>query len=195
MSAPLVTSAVLLSLVGCRFEEPTPSKAVYFAAAAEVPPRPADHITRFVKAPTDPNAARPPTELERPATPALCGDAERTVDAALAVARALARTHGPELAQPATVRIEARPNKPWRACVPLTTAVAGSVTLPAVTVLRIEARGPYQALPTYLPELQAAATGRTLVLDGAPWLVLESDPDTTLDADRRGAVERAARKP
>ena len=47
--APLRAFLVSIVLVctGCRFDEPPPSRTVYFDSVAKVAKRPLDHITRF----------------------------------------------------------------------------------------------------------------------------------------------------
>ena len=51
MTSRLLALAVALLAAGCRFEEPAPSRQIYFESMADGPPRPADHISRFVRPP------------------------------------------------------------------------------------------------------------------------------------------------
>lgn len=202
--ALLGSIAIVVLTSGCRFEEPAPSKDIYFAAVAPGFPRPEDHLEsrrRPVAAPPpksviiDPRCNSAPPDgtvevLRRPAAVAFCRQSAPDLGAIGAAASTIVSRMPPNtVAQGAPVRVKLGASS-WEVCVPATSAASGTVNVKAAKYARYWARGPYEALPAKVSVARGLLpAGTTLAPGGVTWLVLPCDPGTAASGGLAGAVE------
>ncbi len=185
--------AASLALLGCKFDEPAPSREVYLAAVGDAPPRPENALHRFVRAPSspltgapqpDPSCAAAPQpgtheEVVRAATAQLCIDVDPGEGPAMprvleAAARLVASAPPRAIAPNTGMRVQLTPSGPSRVCV----AALGGPPLTSRPVRRAWSRGSYETLVS-----TRAPVGQEV------WALLPCDPTELGAARLLGALE------